>query len=239
MATATRDGRELIQAPDADVVGIQEAFYEQVVGLRRDLPQYEAVGVGRDDGRTQGEHCLILYRKDRLHVGEQGTFWFSDTPEVAGSSTWGNRVTRICTWARFTDLRAQASFLLYNLHIDHESQPSRERSLKMLAERLHRREGRDPVIITGDFNAGEDNPALDVLRAATEPSFRDSFRVVHPEEKAVSTYHDFHGGTDGEKIDYIWVSPEFRVLDAGIVRDERDGRFPSDHYPVTAHLALP
>ncbi|GAI64347.1 unnamed protein product, partial [marine sediment metagenome] len=32
----------------------------------------------------------------RFNVDESGTFWFSDTPQVPGSSHWGNACVRIC-----------------------------------------------------------------------------------------------------------------------------------------------
>ncbi len=41
------------------------------------------------------------------------------------------------------------------------------------------------------------------------------------------------------RIDFILGSAECRVTDADIVRASRDGRYPSDHYPVTAVLKLP
>jgi endonuclease/exonuclease/phosphatase family metal-dependent hydrolase len=44
---------------------------------------------------------------------------------------------------------------------------------------------------------------------------------------------------DGEKIDYVFVPPGIGVIDAAIVRTERDGRYPSDHFPVTARIRLP
>jgi endonuclease/exonuclease/phosphatase family metal-dependent hydrolase len=42
----------------------------------------------------------------------------------------------------------------------------------------------------------------------------------------------------GDKIDYVFVEPETEVLDAAIVRTARDGRYPSDHFPVTARIRL-
>ena len=229
---------DMIHTQRVDVVGIQEAFSEQVADLRAALPEYGAVGVGRDDGVTEGEHCLILYRTDRLRVEEQDTFWFSDTPETPGSSHWGNRNTRICTWACFEDRQAQKPFTLYNLHIDHESQPSRARSMTMLVERIRQRGNIAPVIITGDFNAREDNPALGILQSASDLALRDTFRVAHPDERVVATYHDFQGGVQGDKIDYIFASPEFSVTGSDVLRDNREGRFSSDHYPVVARLTL-
>ncbi len=171
---------DVVREAAADLVGLQEALDDQVQELVAALPQYGVVGVGRDDGRTRGEYAAILYRRDRFRVSDAGTFWFSDTPEVVASRSWGNSITRICTWARFIDRDGRA-FWHYNVHLDHQSQPSRERSSALLAERIAaRRILTEPVIVTGDFNAGETNPAVTRLTApqggAAAP-FVDSFRV--------------------------------------------------------------
>ena len=105
--------------------------------------------------------------------------------------------------------------------------------------------GRKPVIITGDFNAGGDNVAVHRLigtpgaAQAGLPPFLDTFRVLHPGEKAAGTFNSWTGVTDGPKIDYVLVQPGVRVLSASILRDNRDGRYPSDHYPVVARVQLP
>jgi endonuclease/exonuclease/phosphatase family metal-dependent hydrolase len=64
----------------------------------------------------------------------------------------------------------------------------------------------------------------------------DTFRVLHPDAKEVGTLNGFRGLTNGKKIDYIFVEPDTQVLDAAIIRTGRQGRYPSDHYPVTATL---
>lgn len=257
-----------------DVVGLQEALRFQIDQVRAAVPQYGEIGVGRDDGRTKGEYSAILYRVDRFGVDEAGTFWFSDTPNVPGSIHWGNACTRVCTWARFIDNNSDTAFYLYNVHLDHRSQPSREKSVHLLAERIHSRTRPDPVVITGDFNAGEDNPAImylkgkvairlspagggqDDARVARAPVvFTDSFRQLHasadpaPARSAetsaarlpaakVGTFNGFKGIRSGDKIDYVFVQPETQVLEAQIVRDSTDGRYPSDHFPVIARICL-
>ncbi|HEX7086759.1 MAG TPA: endonuclease/exonuclease/phosphatase family protein, partial [Vicinamibacterales bacterium] len=151
---------DVLREEDADIIGLQEALHFQIQEIVAAVPAYASVGVGRDDGKEKGEHSAILFRKERLRVLDSGTFWFSDTPEVPGSTSWGNRITRICTWARFADERG-GSFYVFNLHLDHESQPSRERSVQLLAQRIRGRAVTgDPVIVTGDFNVGEDNGAI-------------------------------------------------------------------------------
>ena len=93
----------VIREFDPAVVGLQEALRFQLNELRAALPGCEEIGVGRRDGREAGEYAAILYDRRRLEVVEQGTFWFSETPAVPGSTSWGNRITRICTWARFRE----------------------------------------------------------------------------------------------------------------------------------------
>lgn len=225
---------------DADVIGLQEALAFQVSEIRGRLPHYAAVGVGRDDGLTAGEHCTILYRADRFTLAESGTFWLSDTPERVASVTWGNSITRICTWVRLIDDASGRGFYVFNTHFDHVSQPSRERSVRLITQRVAERQHPDPVIVMGDFNVGENNPAMNyLLRDADGPGWVDTFRVIHPEEKVVGTFNAFRDRIDGEKIDFVLVQPGTKVLDASIDRTRVDGRSPSDHEPVTAVIEIP
>lgn len=232
---------DLLRERDADLVGLQEALAFQIDEILAALPGYAALGVGRDDAGRAGEFSAILFRKGRFRVADAGTFWFSDTPEVPASRSWGNNITRICTWARFID-RDGRGFYHFNLHLDHESQPSRERSTALLRQRIEARAfAGDPVIVTGDFNVGERNPALSTLvsKADTAP-FVDTYRVVHADETVAGTFTGFKfGNTGGDKIDYVLVQPGTEVVTAEIVRTSRNDRYPSDHFPVTALIRLP
>ena len=208
-----------------DIIGLQEALRRQLDFLAAGLPEYGEIGVGRDDGATAGEYAAILYRRDRFDVLDSGTFWFSDTPAVPGSRSWGNNVTRICTWAKLRDRRGGDSLWVYNVHLDHESQPSRERSVAALIQAIG---NRTPVIVTGDFNAGPANPAV---RAMTAAGFEDSY----PSRDSLDgTFNGFRGDRAGAKIDFIFL----RGLAARESRIERPvtsaGRQLSDHFPVIA-----
>jgi endonuclease/exonuclease/phosphatase family metal-dependent hydrolase len=239
----------LLRELEADLVGLQEALDFQIAEILAAMPRYAAVGVGRDDGGGAGELSAILFDRERLRVASSGTFWFSDTPAVAGSRSWGNTIPRIATWARFVD-RDGSAFWHYNVHLDHRSQPSRERSTALLAERIAARApAGEPVLVTGDFNAGEDNAAMTTLLGVgpstpgvpvtTGPHFLDTFRVLHPAVGGVGTFSGFEPErTDGPKIDYVLVQPGAEVLDAAIVRWNREGRTPSDHFPVSARVRL-
>ena len=217
-----------------DLVGLQEALSFQIEEIRRELPHYGVVGVGRDDGRLAGEHSAILYDTRRLVALRSDTFWFSDTPSVPGSKHWGNGITRACTWAYFRDLKTGRFFWHFNLHLDHQSQPSRLKSAELLIRRVKERSPDDPAIITGDFNVGEENPVVATVKAG---GFRDSFRVLHPDAKNVGTFHGFQQpGTD--KIDYVFVDDRTNVSESTILDEKFDGRYPSDHFLVSATITF-
>ncbi|MBL7153851.1 MAG: endonuclease/exonuclease/phosphatase family protein [Phycisphaerae bacterium] len=239
---------DVIRKHRPDVVGLQEALGYQIDEICTALPQYTKIGVGREDGKTKGEYSAILYRWERFKVEQSATFWLSDTPEVPGSITWGNACTRICTWARFVEKRSGRAFYHYNLHLDHVSQPSREKSMLLLVKRIGRREHADPFVVTGDFNAGEKNPAIlflkgkatlagnDQAESANPVPMVDTFRMLHPDAIKVGTFNGFKGTDTGGKIDYVLTTSDVQVLEARILHDNVEGRYPSDHFPVTARL---
>lgn len=234
---------DVIRAAKLDVVGLQEAFRFQLDDLRKQLPEFQEIGEGRDGG-TKGEYSAILYRGSRFTALDSGTFWLSDTPEVK-SRHWGNRYLRICTWVRLKDKKTDESFYVYNTHFDHQSQNARLKSAQLVAQRIHNRQHKEPFLLTGDFNADEDNPVVLYLKAkSTAPpkspiTLIDTFRKLHPNESVVGTGGGFAGRADGKKIDYVFVQPQTKVTSASIIRTNRDGRFPSDHSPVMAKVFLP
>ena len=235
---------DVIRRFDGDFVGIQEALPDQIAYLRESLPAYRLIVRSRLADPQQGEAVPLLYRHQRWRLDEaqQGTFWLSDMPEVPASATWGNGIPRIVTWGRFVEGRTGRAVYVYNVHFDHASEPSRQKSAILLAKRIAGREHPDPVILTGDFNCGELSNAIRYLKGEQDQTplkLVDTFRVQHPDEKVVGTFGEFRGTRDGQKIDYVFALPGVKVLGSEIVYFNHDGRYPSDHYPVTAEMALP
>lgn len=226
---------QVLRNHPADVVGLQEALAPQIEEILAEFPALRTLGVGRDDGEQAGEFSAILFRTGRLFPRQQGTFWLSDTPETVASKSWGNRITRICTWAKFEDSVSRRMIWVFNTHLDHESQPAREKGVELILRRIAAMTGGDPVIITGDFNAGESNPAVNRLRKA---GFRDTWRVANPTAPEPGTFSGFRPELGKDKIDYVWVDASWRVVSARLVMDKVDDRWPSDHLPVMAELAL-
>lgn len=232
---------DLLRKESPDIIGVQEALDGQLSDIIRAVNGYTVVGVGRDDGKAAGEYSAILFKSPRFRVAQSGTFWLSATPEIVASRTWGNRIPRICSWARLIGDGGRA-FWVYNVHLDHESQESREQSVQLLLQRIRSRSpANEPVIVTGDFNVEEGNVALEPLlgNANANPPFIDTFRKLHPNETDVGTYTAFEfGRTKGAKIDYVLVEPGTEVIRAGILRYSRNRRYPSDHFPVVATVRL-
>lgn len=229
-----------------DVIGTQEALRFQLDEIRADMKKYGEIGVGRENGKNSGEYAAILYDTTQFSVKESGTFWFSDTPDKPGSATWGNRLPRICTWALLLHKKVNRGFYIYNMHLDHWSQNSRQRSISLLVHRIINRRYPCPVIITGDFNAGERNPIIKYLSGKHNFAFEnthcplkfiDTFRHVNPRGVG-GTYNLFRGFRYGPKIDFIFSDTGAEVISSNIIRTHFDGRYPSDHFPITASLKL-
>ena len=220
-----------------DVLGMQEPLRHQLDFIREALPAYDSVGVGRDDGQSAGEFCPVFFRRDRFELTSSGTFWFSDTPSVPGSKHWGNRIPRLCTWVCLTDLEAasagDAAFRFYNLHLDHESQPARERSASLLLERISAAP-EDAAIVAGDFNAEPANPAILALGAAGSPVPVSALSQCFPHPPG--TFHGFTGQASGGPIDYLFVSPQWEVVDAEVLHGDGQTPYISDHFPLAATL---
>lgn len=234
---------DVIREAVPDIIGMQEALAFQLNELRDALPGYAKVGVGRDDGLISGEFSAILYRAEDLDVLEHGTFWFSETPDVPSiASYWGAALPRICSWVRFMERETGRTFYVYNVHFSSRSREAREKSAALLSDRIAAREHEEPVIVTGDFNAGEGSAVMGTLVGSTESTsvagLKDSFRVLHPDAVDVGTFNGFRGRTTGDKIDAVLISGEWDVVSAEILRTSRSGRYPSDHFPVVATLRL-
>ncbi len=225
----------LLRSWAPDVLGLQEPLRHQLDYLRQALPEYDAVGVGREDGVAAGEFCPILYRRDRFRPMTSGTFWLSEEPETPGSLAWGARHPRICTWVTLVEPDTNTSFSVYNVHLDHEAQAARENGVALLLERIrHRAEsGPVPVIVVGDFNAEPDNPAVLRLQEASSPLLKNALAAV-----AEGTFHGFTGAASHGPIDYIFHSHEWQALSAQVLRGDGSRPFPSDHFPVSALLRL-
>ncbi len=228
---------------DPDLLGTQETLAFQRDFLAEKLHDYEVLGVGRDDGKEQGEMVAIFWRRERFEPLENGHFWLSPNPEVPGSRGWDAALPRMVTWVKLQDrLQPEAPPILWmNTHLDHRGRTAREESAKLLRIHLEKSGQGCSLVITGDFNAAEGSEPYQILFGIWNGQIApivDCYRVVHPERKQdEGTFSGFRvDNVSGPRIDWIACSRDWKVLAAGIDRTARAGRTPSDHFAVYAVL---
>jgi endonuclease/exonuclease/phosphatase family metal-dependent hydrolase len=231
---------ELIKTYAPDIMGTQEGWYLQIKGILADCPDYDWIGLGREGG-SRGEFMAIFYRPDRLEPLEFDHFWLSDTPTVIGSTTWGNTNIRMVTWVRLMDRHTDQEFYYFNTHFDHRYPRARENSARLIAERVEQLQTDLPVLLGGDFNApAGKSETYNILMGSRR--FSDTWDMAKERVgEGLNTYHGFGLDLrrDDERIDWILVCGAALVQRSEIIAFQKDGRYPSDHFPVVAWLTWP
>lgn len=228
---------ETIQMFGPDLLGTQEALGFQAEFLRKNFEGYGFHGVGREDGKAKGEMVPVFYRLDRFELLDAGHFWLSETPKLAGSQGWDASLPRMVSWVILRDRKGKGQrFAFANTHFDHRGSQARLESAKLIGRWAESVEM--PVILAGDFNAGEGSAPYNVLaRADGLAVFVDSYRAVHSKKgTGEGTFSGWIGRREGSRIDWILHSARFLTLNASINYTNEEGRYPSDHYPVQAIL---
>jgi endonuclease/exonuclease/phosphatase family metal-dependent hydrolase len=223
--------KDLIRFHELDLIGTQEGFKHMLDGIL-ELGNYAYTGVGRNDGKEEGEHSAIIYKKDRFDLLQSGDFWFSETPEIPGKGWDATCCNRICSWAKFKDKETGKVFFMFSLHYDHQGQVARKNSSLLLIDRIKKIAGDSPVIVTGDFNATPDSEPIQLIYDSN--LLNDSYLVSEePPYGTIGTYNGYNiNSPTSERIDYIWVTPQITIKKYGTLNEVPNGKFPSDHYPI-------
>ena len=226
---------------EADILGTQEVLHNQLEDMKSRLPEYDMVGVGREDGKTKGEYSALWFKKDRFTVLDSGYFWLSETPEVVGSKGWDGACERIASWAKLQDKKTGKKIFALNTHLDHVGQVARKESVALILNRVAELSEGLPVVVTGDFNA---EPTSDVVLELTDtnnPNHLTDSRTIAPLVYGPSwSFHDF-GKIPSEYrplIDYIFVRNGAEVVKYGVLAETENEAFLSDHAPVLAEIEI-
>lgn len=223
---------EVIAEAHPDVIGTQELYKLQGDYLLERLPGYAWFGVDRRGGHDD-EHTGIFYRRDRLRLIEFGAFWLSDTPAMPGSITWGHLYPRHVTWGLFEDRATGRRFHVLNTHFPYrlEDEAARGRAAALISTWIARLPANSPIVLTGDFNVAPGGPVHASLTRGLADVWTAASTTAGPE----ATFHGFTGVPD-RRIDWI-LARGFSPLSARTIITNREGRFPSDHFPVLTALS--
>jgi endonuclease/exonuclease/phosphatase family metal-dependent hydrolase len=222
----------MIQDQKPDVFGVQEAFDFQIRFIEDNFTDYDCVGVGRDNGKSEGEHMSIFWNKKTVKMIKWGTFWLSETPEKP-SKGWDAACKRTATWALMKDKNTGKMFYFVNTHLDHRGSEARRQGLNLIVSRIDEINQKGyPMVLTGDFNMKPDDAALTGLEQRMQ-----SARKIAPKTDNHATLNLWGKGKADMVIDYIYVSgfsacPEYHTI------TEKYGawKYVSDHYPIYAKL---
>ena len=214
--------------------GVQEATLTQMKDLEAGLPDYDYVGVGRDDGATKGEFSAIFYKSSEMKVLQENTFWLSETPEKV-SVGWDAALPRICTYAKFELSSSKKRFWHFNTHFDHMGEIARAESAKLIVSKISDLvSSGDALVLSGDFNAEpHEEPILVLNHSFDDPADRDKL------QGPVGTFSGFQlDAVLDRRIDYIFTKnvevKTYQHLDT----KRSNGRWISDHLPVLLSFDL-
>jgi endonuclease/exonuclease/phosphatase family metal-dependent hydrolase len=233
---------EIILKNKADIAGFQEVLVGQLEDFKVRLPQMDAYGAGRDDGKNAGESAPIFFRKDRFELIDKSTFWLSPTPDKPASKGWDAALPRIASRVKLKDRQTGIVFYVMNTHFDHQGTQARAESATLLLKHLREQFADHPVILTGDLNTTPNSPPYNTLigkGTQTRPVYLDAYEhSVQKPEGPDSTWNGFQAIVPQRRIDFVFTTKSVRVVRFQTLVDQRDGRFPSDHLPVVAELEL-
>ena len=238
----------LVRYHDFDIFGAQEVFHSQLEDLLGALPGYGYTGVGRDDGAEAGEYSVVFYKRDRFELLDSGHFWLAEDPSRPNKG-WDAKYVRICCWGRFLDRETRERFWFFTLHTDHKGERAQVESCRLVLDKIRTMCRGERAVLTGDFNVGETSESYAVLRDSGLLS--DTYDLAEIKYAWTGTENGFDPDRKTFRhIDYVFVTPGFRVLRYGILTDtyrsEEPGdsakpfcaRTPSDHFPVLVELAF-
>ena len=225
----------LLKFHQADIFNVQEALPEQMDDLVASFPDFDHVGVGRDDGKRAGEHMAIFYRKLRFEKLTDGMFWLSETPDRPGFG-WDAVCNRTVTWIKLKDKVTGKTFFVFDTHFDHRGVKAREESAKLIIKSIKEINKENlPFILTGDLNLVKSSvPVQSILGVLNDAM-----------DKTITPHYGPEGTSGGfdvkelpRKIDYIFINDKVTVLRHANLSDSFGLFYPSDHLPVLAEVRI-
>ena len=256
--------RDLMDQLQPDSIGMQEVTTGWI--YRMDTFSFNASYAGVGEGRTPGgEASSIYYRKDKFDLVDHGTFWLSETPDVAGSYLEASLYPRICTWAHLRDKVTGFEYIHINTHLDHLGNSKGGKELRTAQVRVileYIQSFPDvPMVMTGDFNHAKTTSAENIylmfknilgiseFTSSTGESITGNFSdarteakdTVSPDAWASMTSY-WQEGTDKynpakKPIDYVfYTTDDFDAMVYRNIHYHRDGIYMSDHLPQYCEL---
>jgi len=220
------------------IFGTQECEDSQAQYLAKSLPEYGWFGKCREKDGT-GEMMTVFYLKSDWDVVKSGHFWLSEHPEEQGSISWDSRCTRMATWLHFKHKSDGQELFYINTHLDHVGEQARQEGARLILDRINTLGANLPIILTGDFNCNAES--AEAWKIFVKGGLRDAWQEAAKHIGPTQTFGNFKAPDEkqnGERIDWIMIRGPFAVNEAETILFNKNGHYPTDHYPVTAKIQL-
>lgn len=225
---------KMINYYSPEIIGIQEGLDNQVKYLDSSLVDYDYIGVGRDDGKSNGEYAAIFYKKKKFKLLNTKTYWLSETPDSI-SVGWDASMERIVTFGEFLDIKKGDTMYIFNCHFDHIGKLAQNKSAELILKIIQEKGLEDSkVIVMGDLNCEPHEKPIETLRI----TLKDAYNISQSKSYGpIGTYNAFDlTNLIVKRIDYIFIK-NIDVLKYVNIDDRRTNNwYLSDHLPVLVKI---
>ena len=200
---------DIINLEAFDVFGAQEVKKPQLDDMLSMLPDYDYIGVGRDDGKEKGEYSPVFYRKKAFKLLDSGTFWLSETPDQV-SKGWDGMCRRVCTWGYFERKSDKTRFYFLSTHLDHRGAVAKMEGSKLIVKFMKEKCKGENAIVVGDFNVTQDSEPYKVF--AESGFLNDTYEAARYRFATTGTFNGFNPNSfTTRRIDHIFVTNDIKV----------------------------
>ncbi len=218
------------------LIATQEGRFDQLNELNTLLADYELIDSHRSWIKPRMYPSFFI-KKNFIHVLKSQDIWLSETPDVAGSSSFNSAFPRLMTWIKIQLNHTNEKFFIVNTHLDHVNQETRIHQIKVLCHELMKiRDDDSKIIIMGDFNDPPEGPVRSVILEYF-PTLIDSWKLFNSLEE--TSHHAFNGeDQNGSRIDWILTDQNLKIKNCFMDKTHDNGRFPTDHFPIVCKFIL-
>lgn len=225
----------MIRREKFDILGVQEALPHQLETLKT-INTYEFFGICRDGNIKKDEYNGIFYKKDRFDKIDGGYFWLSKTPDIP-SFYEDAGCKRICVWIMLLDKLTNKKAIFSVTHLDNSSEEARVYGGNLILEKLFYYYKNYPFVLMGDFNC---LPTEEVYKNMCN-KFSEVKTIYNFQPKGTFTCDaNFNVNSNAEEleIDFIFVNDFIHIENVNILRDNFNGKYISDHFPVITKITI-
>ena len=232
-----------------DIFCLQEPLQSQVDDFSKHFCEYDFLSAGCEDGISAGQHMSIFFLKEKFTLLESGKFGLSENPEKLGLVGWDAKNPRLALWTKLSQKSTGKVFFIVCTHLDHKGENARQQGALLLCDRIQKISKEFPVLVCGDFNA---NTSSKAYKTMTNCEFLDCANVqTSINYNQPYSYHKFLLGKGQEEmqkyeddprvlkiIDHIFYKGDMEILRHGILGDNYEGEYPSDHLPKVCDISF-